>query len=160
MFMILLIIMMLMTVMMVTIVRQCDNVTMWQLWVVTRAYARQEPSWNENVYRFEQVGHNDVEEELNDVDDEDDGHHRALQVAVLKEELLGDKGYEDIHCQVDLDDNDHADDYADDVDGEDDDGADYVSQEKDLACQELLCPLGWQWSSQREECSLKKGDPS
>ena len=31
-------------------------------------------------------------------------------------------------------------------------------QEKDLDCQELLCPLGWQWSSEREECSLKKGD--
>ena len=141
MFMILLIIMMLMTVMMVTIVRQCDNVTMWQLWVVTRAYARQEPSWNENVYRFEQVGHNDVEEELNDVDDEDDGHHRALQVAVLKEELLGDKGYEDIHCQVDSDADDHADYYADDVDGEDDDGADYVFRRRILPAKS--CSAHW-----------------
>ena len=96
---------------------------------------------------------------MNDAADEDDGHHRALQVAVLKEELLGDKGYEDIHCQVDPDEDDYVD-YADDVNGEDDDGADYVSQEKDLACQELLCPLGWQWSSQREECSLKKGAPA
>ena len=106
----LLIFMVLMTLMMVML-------------IVTRAYARQEPSWNENVYRFEQVGLNDVEEEVNDAADEDDGHHRALQVAVLKEELLGDKGYEDIHCQVDPDEDDYVD-YADDVNGEDDDGLD------------------------------------
>ena len=38
--------------------------------------------------------HNYVEEKLNDAD------HQALQVAVLKEELLGDDGYDDIRCQV------------------------------------------------------------
>ena len=119
----LLIFMVLMTLMMVML-------------IVTRAYARQEPSWNENVYRFEQVGHNDVEEELNDVDDEYDGHHRALQVAVLKEELLGDKGYEDIHCQVDSDADDHADYYADDVDG-----ADYVFRRRILPAKS--CSAHW-----------------
>ena len=128
MLLIFMVLMMLMTLMMVML-------------IVTRAYARQEPSWNENVYRFEQVGHNDVEEELNDVDDEDDGHHRALQVAVLKEELLGDKGYEDIHCQVDSDADDHADYYADDVDGEDDDGADYVFRRRILPAKS--CSAHW-----------------
>ena len=126
----LLIFMVLMTLMMVML-------------IVTRAYARQEPSWNENVYRFEQVGHNDVEEELNDVDDEYDGHHRALQVAVLKEELLGDKGYEDIHCQVDSDADDHADYYADDVDGEDDDGADYVNVFRRRILPAKSCSAHW-----------------
>ena len=66
--------------------------------------------------------HNYVEEKLNDAD------HQVLQVAVLKEELLGDKGYEDIHCQVMLlmmlimlmmliviDDVDYADDVDSDV---------------------------------------------
>ena len=44
----------------------------------------------------------------------DDVHHpEPLQVAVVKEELLGDRGYEEIHCQVDYD----GDDYAGDVDG-------------------------------------------
>ena len=33
-----------------------------------------------------------------------------------------------------------------------------IFQERDLDCQELLCPLGWQWNSVTEECSLKRGD--
>ena len=69
------------------------------------------------------------------------------QVAVLKEELLGDKGYEEIHCQVCL--------YEFKVNI--DISVSYY-QEKDLDCLELLCPIGWQWNSQMEECSLKRGN--
>ena len=68
------------------------------------------------------------------------------QVAVLKEELLGDKGYEDIHCQVCLFE------FKVNIDI----NVSYC-QEKDLDCLELLCPIGWQWNSQMEECSLKRG---
>ena len=68
------------------------------------------------------------------------------QVAVLKEELLGEKGYEEIHCQVCL--------YEFKVNI--DLNVSYY-QEKDLDCLELLCPIGWQWNSQMEECSLKRG---
>ena len=69
------------------------------------------------------------------------------QVAVLKEELLGEKGYEEIHCQVCL--------YEFKVNI--DLNVSYY-QEKDLDCLELLCPIGWQWNSQMEECSLKRGN--
>ena len=69
------------------------------------------------------------------------------QVAVLKEELLGEKGYEEIHCQVCL--------YEFKVNKEINIS---YHQEKDLDCLELLCPIGWQWNSQMEECSLKRGN--